>query len=166
MCCHVDVPASDWSLIQWSTTDCGVSECDRKTLIMRRPFTTRGCCAMECIYVCIYSDHAHLLSKVGIAEQSSWYGAELNIVSILPLHLMRYIVELADTQHSLPWIRAIPMSNGPLCVLSSVFKNIMQFPTAQVLIYLIKTMVLSCVVYFLYLSKRVESILSTLSSGN
>jgi len=27
-------------------TKCGVSECNREALIMRRPWPTRGCCAM------------------------------------------------------------------------------------------------------------------------
>jgi hypothetical protein len=45
---HVDVPGSGWSLIQSSPTECGVSECDREASIMRRPWRTRGCCAIEC----------------------------------------------------------------------------------------------------------------------
>ena len=32
--------ASDWSLVQRSPTECGVSECDRDALIMRRPWPT------------------------------------------------------------------------------------------------------------------------------
>jgi hypothetical protein len=28
-------------------TESGVSECDREASIMRRPWPTRGCCAME-----------------------------------------------------------------------------------------------------------------------
>jgi hypothetical protein len=35
-----------WSLAQRSLTECGVSECDREASTMRRPWTTRGCCAM------------------------------------------------------------------------------------------------------------------------
>jgi len=38
---------SDWSLIQTSPTACGVSECDREASIMRRPWPTRGCCAIK-----------------------------------------------------------------------------------------------------------------------
>ena len=34
------------SLIQISPTECGVSECDHEDSIMRRPWSTRGCCAM------------------------------------------------------------------------------------------------------------------------
>jgi hypothetical protein len=34
------------SLIQRSPAECGVSECDRKTSIMRRPWSTRGFCAI------------------------------------------------------------------------------------------------------------------------
>jgi hypothetical protein len=39
--------ASGWSLVQRSPTGCGVSECDREASIMRRPWPTRGCHAME-----------------------------------------------------------------------------------------------------------------------
>ena len=35
------------SLVQRSLTDCGVSECDREALIMRRPWPARGYYAME-----------------------------------------------------------------------------------------------------------------------
>jgi hypothetical protein len=30
-CCQVEVSATDWSLVQRSPTECGVSECDRET---------------------------------------------------------------------------------------------------------------------------------------
>ena len=40
--------------MQSSPTECGVSQCDRETLIMRRPRFTRGCYAMrgEGFYAC------------------------------------------------------------------------------------------------------------------
>jgi hypothetical protein len=41
MCCHVEISASGWSLVQRSPTECGVSECDREASIMRRPWPTR-----------------------------------------------------------------------------------------------------------------------------
>ena len=44
--CHVEVSASDWSLVQRSPTECGVSECDHESSTMRRPWTTGGCCIM------------------------------------------------------------------------------------------------------------------------
>jgi hypothetical protein len=37
---------SGWSLVQGSATECGVSEDDRGASIMRRPWPTRGCCAI------------------------------------------------------------------------------------------------------------------------
>jgi hypothetical protein len=46
VCCQVEASASGWSLVQRSPTECGVSECDREVSIMRRPWTTRGCCGM------------------------------------------------------------------------------------------------------------------------
>ena len=39
---RVEVCASGWSLVQRSPTDCGVSECDGETSIMRRPWPTGG----------------------------------------------------------------------------------------------------------------------------
>jgi len=41
---RLEVSASGWSLVQRSPTECGVSECDREALILRRPWPTRGCC--------------------------------------------------------------------------------------------------------------------------
>jgi hypothetical protein len=46
MCCQLEVSATEWSLIQRSFTECGVSECDREASIMR-PSLTFGCCAMK-----------------------------------------------------------------------------------------------------------------------
>jgi hypothetical protein len=34
------------SLVQGSPTECGVPECDREASILRKPWPTRGCCAM------------------------------------------------------------------------------------------------------------------------
>ena len=45
VCCQVEVSASGRSLVQGSTTECGVSECDREASIVRRPWPTGGCCA-------------------------------------------------------------------------------------------------------------------------
>jgi hypothetical protein len=47
VCCQVEVSASAWLLVHRSPTECGVSECDREAPIMRRPWPTKGCCAME-----------------------------------------------------------------------------------------------------------------------
>jgi len=44
VCCQVQVSASGRSLVQRSPTECGVSECDRESSVMRRPWSTRGCC--------------------------------------------------------------------------------------------------------------------------
>ena len=41
--CHVEVSASGWSFVQRSTTDCGVSECDREASTMRKPWPTKAC---------------------------------------------------------------------------------------------------------------------------
>jgi hypothetical protein len=42
VCCQVEVSALGRSLVQGSPTTCGVSECDRKTSIMRRPWPNGG----------------------------------------------------------------------------------------------------------------------------
>jgi hypothetical protein len=43
--CQVEISASDRSLVQRSSTDCGVFECDREAKIMKGPGTLVGCCA-------------------------------------------------------------------------------------------------------------------------
>ena len=43
--CQVEASATSWSLVQRSSTECGVSECDHESSIMR-PWPTGGCCAM------------------------------------------------------------------------------------------------------------------------
>jgi hypothetical protein len=47
VCCQVKVSAPFWSLVQSNPTECGVSECVREASIRRRPWPTRGCCAMK-----------------------------------------------------------------------------------------------------------------------
>jgi hypothetical protein len=45
VCCHVEVSALGWSLVQGSPTECSMSECDGEALIMGKLWPTRGCCA-------------------------------------------------------------------------------------------------------------------------
>ena len=40
--CQVKFSASDWSFVQRNPIECGVSECDRKSSIMRWPWPTGG----------------------------------------------------------------------------------------------------------------------------
>jgi hypothetical protein len=47
VCSQVEVSTLGWLLAQRNPTDCGVSECNREASIMRRPWPTRGCCAMK-----------------------------------------------------------------------------------------------------------------------
>ena len=42
VCCQVEVSESEWSLVHRSPTDCGVSECDHESSIMRTPWPTRA----------------------------------------------------------------------------------------------------------------------------
>jgi hypothetical protein len=44
--CQVEVSATVRSLVQRSPTECGVSEYNRESSAMRRPWPTGGCCAM------------------------------------------------------------------------------------------------------------------------
>jgi hypothetical protein len=46
VCGQVEVSPSGRSLIQWSPTECGVSECDHEALMMRRAWPTGGYCVM------------------------------------------------------------------------------------------------------------------------
>jgi len=50
VCCQVEASASGCSLVQKSPTDCGVSESDNESSIMRWSWPTTGCCAMV-IYI-------------------------------------------------------------------------------------------------------------------
>jgi hypothetical protein len=47
-CCVLSgrVSVSGWSLVQRISTEYGVSECDHMSSILRRPWPTRGSCAM------------------------------------------------------------------------------------------------------------------------
>ena len=44
---HVEVSETGRSLVQRSPAECGVSECDPETSIMRWPWPTRGCQVMK-----------------------------------------------------------------------------------------------------------------------
>jgi hypothetical protein len=46
VCCQVVVSALGCSRLQKSPTECGVSECDCETSILRRPWPTSGCCTV------------------------------------------------------------------------------------------------------------------------
>jgi hypothetical protein len=46
-CCGLSkVSVSGWSPVQRIPTECGVSECDRKASVMRRPRSNAGCCTV------------------------------------------------------------------------------------------------------------------------
>ena len=47
VCCQVEASASCLSLVQTSTTEGDVSECDSEASTMRRTWPTRGCCAIR-----------------------------------------------------------------------------------------------------------------------
>ena len=64
LCCHVEVSASGWSLVQRHPTECGVSECDREASIMRRSWHTGGCRAMKKIQTLCLRTWARLWDSV------------------------------------------------------------------------------------------------------
>jgi hypothetical protein len=79
--CQVKVSAWGWSLVQRSPTECGVSECDRKASIIRRPWPTRGCCAMGknmyIFQVLMFIDfHSHVPLSPLIAYHMNFFQRE------------------------------------------------------------------------------------------
>ena len=50
VCCHAEVSASDWSLVQRNRTECGVPEGECEASILMRPWLTWGYCTMK-IYI-------------------------------------------------------------------------------------------------------------------
>jgi len=45
--CQAEISSSAWSVVQRSSTEFGVFECDCEAWVVRRPWPTRGCYAME-----------------------------------------------------------------------------------------------------------------------
>jgi hypothetical protein len=78
VCCEIEVSASDRSLVQRSRTECGVSECDHKTAVMRRAWPTRGCCAMEKKYLRLFLLYDHLRHTVSHERLSTCNNKNLN----------------------------------------------------------------------------------------
>ena len=70
-CCLVEVCASGWSFVQRSPTECGVSECDRKTSTTRRPWPTMGYCSIQTMKPTGREDSVVILSdwKLQIMEE-------------------------------------------------------------------------------------------------
>ena len=62
---QVEVSASGWWFVQRSPTECGLSACECKASILRRPSPTRGCRAIKkertSIEILIYSTTTYLL---------------------------------------------------------------------------------------------------------
>jgi hypothetical protein len=86
VCCEVEVSVSDWSLVQRSQNECGVSKCDREASIMRRTWSTGGCRAMGRNYrtgfVCCEADCFNL-SSVSLRE---YLNALLRVCERLWIH--------------------------------------------------------------------------------
>jgi hypothetical protein len=71
-CCHVEVSAQGRSLIQRSSTKCGVPECDCDASIMRRLWVTGGCCAMGKKYSLFINDPVSSAGCVGSSSMANW----------------------------------------------------------------------------------------------
>jgi hypothetical protein len=54
VCYQAEFSPSGWSFAHWSPIDCGVSECDRETSIMRGPRSAWGCCALGEKYTTVF----------------------------------------------------------------------------------------------------------------
>jgi hypothetical protein len=67
VCLQVEVSASGLSYVRTSSTERGVSECDRETSTMRRPWPNRGCCAMggkSYVSVCLFQFYDQLTNTI------------------------------------------------------------------------------------------------------
>ena len=91
MCCQVEVSETGRSFFRRSPTECGVSECDRGILTIRRAWPTRGCPAMKknmyymskvtvnrYIYLCIY-----LFTAIGLSPGGSGYFTCIQNVKLI-----------------------------------------------------------------------------------
>jgi hypothetical protein len=73
--------------LQRIPTECGVSECDREALIMRRPWPTRGCCVME-----KNPDHLlFLVYRTGVPAHSSRFDLHITAKGRHPRLLTRSV---------------------------------------------------------------------------
>jgi hypothetical protein len=90
VCWKVWVSASGWSLVQRSPIEYGVSECDRKASIMRRPWHTGGCCSTEkqralcLVMLCSYSGSPFFLKP---HDCTTWIYSGL-LRRLIFLHLL------------------------------------------------------------------------------
>jgi hypothetical protein len=60
VCCQVEISVTGRPHYHGSSTECGVSECDREATIMRRPWPTRICCAMVKKIIPLHNDRMSL----------------------------------------------------------------------------------------------------------
>ena len=94
--CQVEVSASGWSLVQRKPTECGVSEYDRETSILR-PWPTRDTCANEkkmivqigylvtsLLFICLVS-LIFVLLGILLKNSSSWKSNNLMQTVVLNL---------------------------------------------------------------------------------
>jgi hypothetical protein len=93
MCCRVEVSASGRSLVQRSSTDCGVFEFGREASTARWSWRVRGCCAMVRRYypegteaICPRNFNTLLSGKFGISHCHVVTSTDLSYFEIRESH--------------------------------------------------------------------------------
>ena len=84
-CRQAEICALDWSLVQRSPTVCAVSECQSEASIMRRPWPTRGCCAMA-------KKKKHCVRKTGEGNYPKYQWTLTVTKFAIPHRQQQYIV--------------------------------------------------------------------------
>ena len=81
-CCQLEVSETVRLLVQWSPTECGVSECDPDTSAVRRPWATVGCRAMR-------KKKLNFLQSVSIHQYSKPFHKAIGNLSFIH-HFIHY----------------------------------------------------------------------------
>jgi hypothetical protein len=68
VCSQVEIFESGRSLVQRSLTECGVSECDHEAPVIRRPWPSRGCCAIGNKYVILKHTFSHYFTVMFVSS--------------------------------------------------------------------------------------------------
>jgi hypothetical protein len=89
--CQVQISALGWSPVQSSSTECDVTECDREASIVRRPWLTRGCCAMKKKSpILFYGFHTKFSSTINSCYSCKLYVSPIWLLWFDPKFLSQY----------------------------------------------------------------------------
>ena len=89
VCCQVQVSGSGWSLIHRSPTECGVSECDLETTIVRSPWPNGGSCGRRKkgnFVTIIYSSNSLTMWLFFIVSSNVWFASFHISVRLKKIH--------------------------------------------------------------------------------